>query len=300
MPIDLALRRRFYAEEIQAVSNLKSEGLVEAFARVERERFLPPGPWLVKGEADFGTPPHPTPDADPRHLYHNFSVAIDPARQLFNGAPSLVGVCIDALAVVPGAHALHVGCGLGYYTAVLAHCCGERGRVLGLEADEALASRAQINLSSLASVQLRHGDARAWPDEPFDAVLFSAGVTHLRTEWLDGLRPGGTLVVPLTYAFSPAAPIGKGFYIAITRKNGGAYAARLVTFVAIYSATGLREEAANKRLSESMRTNPMPAFTCVRRESHDPEASCWLHGEGWCLTIDTAPGSGPKGQAIIA
>ncbi len=33
------------------------------------------------------TGPRKTPDADPRHLYHNVSVAIDPARQLFNGAP---------------------------------------------------------------------------------------------------------------------------------------------------------------------------------------------------------------------
>ncbi len=38
------------------------------------------------GEGDFGAGQRPTPEADPRHVYHNFSIAIDPARKLFNGA----------------------------------------------------------------------------------------------------------------------------------------------------------------------------------------------------------------------
>ena len=62
---------------------------------VPRERFLPPGPWTVRSEADFGGPARQTPDDDPRHVYHNLSVAIDPARQLFNGPPSLVALCIE-------------------------------------------------------------------------------------------------------------------------------------------------------------------------------------------------------------
>src|SRR5712691_11987053 len=45
--MDLDLRRRFFAEELEAVSKLRSPLLVDAFAAVPRERFLPPGPWHV-------------------------------------------------------------------------------------------------------------------------------------------------------------------------------------------------------------------------------------------------------------
>jgi len=75
-------RRRFFAEEIQPIANLQSAGLVEALATVPRQQFLPPGPWLIRSESDFGGPSRQTPDGDPRHVYHNLSVAIDRSRQL--------------------------------------------------------------------------------------------------------------------------------------------------------------------------------------------------------------------------
>ena len=132
---DLAAQRRFYAEEIQAVANLTSSGVVEALATVARERFLPDGPWTIRSEADLQAPPRLTPDADPRHVYHNLAVAIDAPRMLFNGAPSVVAMAIDALQLSAGNRVLHIGTGLGYYTALMAHCVGPSGRVVGIEVD---------------------------------------------------------------------------------------------------------------------------------------------------------------------
>ena len=147
--MDLALRRRFFAEEIEAVAKLRSQALVDALAAVPREGFLPPGPWTVMAEADFtGISPaktRQTPDADPARVYHNIGVAIDPERQLFNGQPATLAPWIDSLDLAPGARVLHVGCGLGYYTAVMAVCVGDRGRVLAFEADAALADTARRN-----------------------------------------------------------------------------------------------------------------------------------------------------------
>src|SRR3954463_7476676 len=114
--LSLDARRRFYAEEIQMAANLRTGAVVEAFAAVPRERFLPPGPWTVKSEADLQGAPRQTPDADPRHVYHNIGMAIDPARMLFNGAPGLLGMAIDALTPAAGDRILHLGTGLGYYT----------------------------------------------------------------------------------------------------------------------------------------------------------------------------------------
>ncbi|HEV3057608.1 MAG TPA: hypothetical protein VGY48_05135 [Vicinamibacterales bacterium] len=70
------MRRRFYAEEVQATSNLKSAAVVDALAAVPRERFLGPGPWTIRGEADFLQPPRQTADADPSHVYHNLRLPL--------------------------------------------------------------------------------------------------------------------------------------------------------------------------------------------------------------------------------
>src|SRR5262249_15173902 len=154
MPIDL--RRRFYAEEIEATSNLRSAAVVDALASVPREQFLPPGPWTIRGEADFQSAPRQTADADPRHVYHHIATAIDPARQLFNGAQGLLAMAIDTLAVTPGRRVLHVGAGTGYYTAVLAQCTGSSGRVVAFEVDDALADQARMNLAAFPWVDVRH------------------------------------------------------------------------------------------------------------------------------------------------
>jgi protein-L-isoaspartate(D-aspartate) O-methyltransferase len=106
---------------------------------------------------------------------------------LFNGQPGTLGVWLDALDLVPAARVLHVGCGLGYYTAVIAHSVGPAGRVLALEVDPTLAAEARLNLASLPWVDVRHGDASQLPDETFDAILVNAGVTHPLDGWLDAL-----------------------------------------------------------------------------------------------------------------
>jgi protein-L-isoaspartate(D-aspartate) O-methyltransferase len=82
---DLQALREYYAEELRAVANLQSEALVRAFAKVPREHFLGPGPWQVKSPGFEGY--WTTKDADPKQLYHNVLVAIDPSRQLNNGQP---------------------------------------------------------------------------------------------------------------------------------------------------------------------------------------------------------------------
>ncbi|HEV8395959.1 MAG TPA: hypothetical protein VGQ37_16880 [Vicinamibacterales bacterium] len=135
----LAERRRRFAQEIGTTAHLPAP-LVEAFAAVPRERFLPPGPWLVWGQGQ--TAPQPTPDADPAQVYANQSIAIDAARQLFNGLPSFLGMSIAALGLEPGHHVLHVGPGLGYYTAVMGELVRPGGSVLAVEVDPDLAARA--------------------------------------------------------------------------------------------------------------------------------------------------------------
>jgi protein-L-isoaspartate O-methyltransferase len=50
--VDLSDIRRYFAEEIRAVANIRSEALIDAFAKVPREHFLGPGPWRIQGDRD--------------------------------------------------------------------------------------------------------------------------------------------------------------------------------------------------------------------------------------------------------
>jgi protein-L-isoaspartate(D-aspartate) O-methyltransferase len=289
--IDPALRRRFFAEEIEAVCHLRSATLVDALAAVPREHFLPPGPWTVLGEADLAAmgpaKAQRTPDANPARVYHNVGIAIDPARNLFNGQPGTLAGWIDALALTPGARVLHVGAGLGYYTAVMAHCVGPSGRVLAFEADAALAATAQLNLASMPWVEVRAA-ASADPGHtrPFDAILINAGVTHPLDCWLDTLVAGGRLVLPLTVTMPAMGSIGKGFVFLLQRGEDGGWTASLTGFVAIYSAVGVRDDALNAALGKTMMAGLQraQAVTRLRRDVHEPEASCWFHGSRCCFS----------------
>ena len=287
--MQLALRRRFFAEEIEAVARLRSGALVEALATVPRERYLRPGPWTVLAEIDMaGAGPaklRETPDADPARVYHNIGVAIDPGRQLFNGQPATLAPWIDALGLTPGARVLHVGAGLGYYTAVMAHIAGPSGRVLAFEADAALAEDARANLGPMPWVTVRADHAAHLDGETFDAILINAGVTHPLAAWLDALAPGGRMILPLTASMPAMGPIGKGFVFLVARE-GDTFTARQTGFVAIYSAVGIRDESLNAELGKTMMAGPMRAQTVarLRRDPHTADPACWLHSDGFCLS----------------
>jgi protein-L-isoaspartate(D-aspartate) O-methyltransferase len=283
--IDMSARRRFFAEEIEAIAGLRNARLVDALATIPRERFLRAGPWTVRSEADFAAPPRQTPDADPRHVCHNLVVAIDPARQLYNGTPSLISMAIDALGLSEGRRALHIGAGLGYYTALIAHCVGADGHVTAIEVDEGLAREAHANVSDMPWVDLRHGDASERLAGPFDAILVNAGVTHPLDWWLDALAPGGRMVLPITGTMKAMGPtIGKGLLTLVTKRDEAAFDVRAVTFVAIYSAVGIRDEARGEELGKAMARMPFPPLKRLRRDKHDPIDTCWLHSEGCCLS----------------
>ena len=203
--MELAVRRRFFAEELEAVCALRSPALVEALAAVPRERFLPPGPWTVlvqNVQNDIGmggVQTRMTPDADPARVCHNIGVAIDAPRQLFNGHPGTIAPWLDALGLAPAARVLHVGCGLGYYTAIVAHIVGPAGRVVAYEVDAALAGAAREQLASYPWVDVRRGDASGVlgrPDDQFDAILVNAGLSHPPGTWLDAMAPGARRAAP--------------------------------------------------------------------------------------------------------
>jgi protein-L-isoaspartate(D-aspartate) O-methyltransferase len=283
--------RRFYAEEIQLAAHLSSSLLVEAFSRVPREKFLGPGPWqVVMPDMLGGTTQYvPTPDADPRHVYHNVVIALDRSRDLSNGHPGTLATFIKALELAPGNRVYHLGAGTGYYTAIMAEVVGAGGSVVATEVHPELGPAAQKNLAGYPQVTMQATDGSQFDLGECDAMLINAGVTHPLPLWLDRLREGGRLVVPITVSMGLGPNLGKGVMLKITRR-GNNYAAQVVTFVAIYSAIGARDPALEPVLGKALATGALMKVKSVRRDQHAPEESCVVHGAAVCLSLGQESG----------
>src|SRR5690348_18175945 len=59
--------------------------------------------------------------------YSDVLVAIDESRQLDTGLPSLWAHVFDVLDIKEGERVVQIGCGLGYYAAILSELVGRRG-----------------------------------------------------------------------------------------------------------------------------------------------------------------------------
>jgi len=280
--------RSFYAQEVQFAASLRTPGLVQAFATVPRERFLGPGPWQL-GSAEGRAMSvagllqlsYVTVE-DPRDLYHNVVVLLDREKDINNGQPSALGRWIDSLALLPGERAYHLGCGVGYYTALIAEVVGPGGKVLGLELQAELAERAQQNLASYAQVKVEAGDGALFDPGDCDAMLINCGVTHPQAIWLDRLHEGGRLVVPITVPMN--ATTGQGVMLKIVR-SGGTYSTELVTTLAIFSGGRLRDPELEQQILKGLRSGGLLRLKSVRRDAHEPGETCVVHGQDVCLSL---------------
>lgn len=280
--------RAFYAQEVRFDASLTTPGLVEAFAKVPREKFLGPGPWQI-GSADaramsvagFGQLSYVTVE-DPRDVYHNVVISLDRAKDINNGQPGSLGRWIDALALRPGERVYHLGCGVGYYTAIMAEVVGPKGNVVGLELQPDLAARAIKNLAAYANMEVEAGDGATFDPGESDAMFVNCGVTHPQTKWLERLREGGRLVAPFTMAVN--ATIGQGVMTKIMRSNGR-YATEMVSPVGIYSGVNLRDDALQPQLLKGLTTRGLLKLKSVRRDAHEMGETCVVHAEGVCLSL---------------
>lgn len=146
-------------------------------------------------------------NAIPRHIFVDEALAIrayeDTPLPIGSGQtisqPWVVARMTElARAGLPLDRVLEIGTGCGYQTAVLAHVARE---VYTVERVGALVAKARRNLKALKvrNVRLMHGDGTAelGEDLQFDAIVVTAGATHVPTRLLKHLKPNGRMVIPL-------------------------------------------------------------------------------------------------------
>src|ERR1017187_1643606 len=287
--------RRRYARKIRRKAHLHSKLLVSAFAETPREHYLGPPPWKLLTPKGYRSPRK----SHPRHLYDDVQVGILPERGLNNGQPSGLAMWFDALNLKRNERVVHIGCGTGYYTAILANVVGPGGHVRAFEIDAELAPRAASNLAHLRQVEVIHGDGSVLDPGPADAIFVNAGANYPAPIWLDAIPVKGRLMFPLISTLTVRHPavvpwrarcyprfssFGLGGMMLLVMREPSHLSVHVVSSVGIFPCIGAIEREADKRAAASLQRPDYDSITSLRRDSHDQDDSCWLHGEGFCFS----------------
>jgi protein-L-isoaspartate(D-aspartate) O-methyltransferase len=292
---DLQQVRARFAQEIQRQRHIESAGLIEGLATIPRENFVGPGPWKIVRAGAYQL----TPDDDPRHLYDNVLVALDERRMLNNGEPSALLLFLDSLTLSAGDRFLHIGCGVGYYSAIAAHAVGPQGSVVAVEIDPALAARAKLNLRSYGTVKVVTNNGTLDRLGTFDAIFVNAGCTGPHSIWLDQLAVGGRLLIPLTVSIPTMPGIGAGSMLLVTRGETE-YSAKFTSPVGIFHCEGARSAEQEALLAKAFAAGDRGSVCRLRLDAHELGSDCWLHASDICLESDPALRQGPREPVHVA
>ena len=120
-------------------------------------------------------------------------------------------------------------------------------------------------------------------------IVASAGATHPLPAWIDALKPGGRLLFPMTVTRGP------GGMLLVTRLDGDEFSARFLCAAAFYEFAGARDPDVSSRLEQALTRDRGAGVKSLHRAPHPEEETCWLHGDGWCLSRREVT-AGTKGQ----
>lgn len=150
--------------------------VLEAMARVPRERFVPPE------YAPLAWDNRPLPICNDQTI----------------SQPEIVAAMTEALRLRGGEKVLEIGTGSGYQAAVLAELARE---VITVERFPSLAEQARARLAELGYRNVRvesAGPVLGRPeDAPYDAIIVTAGAPDVPSMLVEQLAPGGRLVIPI-------------------------------------------------------------------------------------------------------
>ena len=275
---ELAIVRRAYAKQV-TIRYAAHPRVEAAFAAVRREAFLGLGPWPIV----LRQHPNPyvtTPDDDPVYLYQDVFIGLVPERNLNNGQPSGHAMLMVYADPRPSEHVVHIGAGVGYYTAILAHMVGSSGQVTAVEYEPALAARLAVNFADRPNVRAVHGDGTKIDFGPADVIYGNAGVTRPADLWLDRLNDGGRMILALT---KDKDTVGAWFLI---ERRGDQFLAKWISAAGLFPCEGARDAESERALVAALEKGGWERVTRLYRRGDVPEEQCWLKAPDWCLAYD--------------
>jgi protein-L-isoaspartate(D-aspartate) O-methyltransferase len=215
-------------------------------------------------------------------LYSNHLIALDPARGINNGQPSLHALCMDALSLRRGQHVIQIGAGTGYYAAILAQLVGPAGRVHAFEIDPELAAQARRNLVAWPWVEVQPCSGTTSDLPGADVIYVNAGLNFPSPVWLEALRPDGRLLFPL----QPAEREHRFGGMLLLRKSADpeVWPARFVCRAGFIPCEDVpHDNQAGQALRAAFNRGDWQNVKCFHLGS-DPDENCWFKGEGWWLS----------------
>lgn len=261
----LADFRAVFADAITARAGCRSPRIRDAFARVPRHEFVPPGPWRF---SEHGTP---TASDDPALLYQDLALGLE--NGLTTGTPSLHAMLLDAAAIQTGDRVVQIGTGMGYFSAILAELVGPSGAVRAFEIDP-IAEIARTKLAPWPQVRV---EARSGvtTHEPADVLYAFAGVQQIPPEWIAAVKPGGRMLVPIV-------PGEREGGMLLATREGDGWTARFVCPARFIPCIGATDETIVARLAAAFARGDMASVRQLRLDA--PDGSCWFAGDGWWLS----------------
>ncbi len=173
-PYEVA-RRRMVADQLVA-GGIKDQRVLEAMLQVPRHEFVNPG---MQNQA-----------------YEDRPLQIGMAQTI--SQPLMVAIMTEALELKGGEKILEIGTGSGYQAAILAELAKD---IYTIERLDTLSIRARRVLHKLLykNIHFRIGDGTlGWPEEaPFDCIVVTAGSPEIQKNFIDQLKDGGRLVIPV-------------------------------------------------------------------------------------------------------
>jgi protein-L-isoaspartate(D-aspartate) O-methyltransferase len=272
----LAEQRNRFAAAMASAPGVDDPRVGQAFARVPRENFVGRGPWMVLSSDGYID----TPSADPALLYQDIVVALAPEKRINNGQPSLHARCLSAAHVRPGEQVLHIGCGSGYYTAILAELATHTGVVTAWDVEPTLVAAASHNLRRWSNVAVALRSGTSPPISPSDVIYVNAGCTRPLKIWVDALQEGGRLLFPLTPGWN------FGGMLKVTRRGNG-YEAQFICRCSFIPCNGNSDAEMEDRLAQAFSRGGIEQVLSLHFGVDAPGTDLWFAGEDWWLS--TAP-----------
>ncbi len=171
-------RQQMVERQLQA-RDITDGRVLAAMGKVPRHRFVRPG--LIE------------------EAYTDRPLPIEEGQTI--SQPYIVALMTQLLELKGPERVLEVGTGSGYQAAVLAELVQQ---VYTIEILPRLAKSAAGRLKALGytNVEVRAGDGyQGWPEQaPFDAIIVTAGASHIPQPLIAQLKEGGRLVIPVDVA----------------------------------------------------------------------------------------------------
>src|SRR3989344_4363311 len=170
-------KRQELIDKIILEGNLKTDNIIKAFRKVQREKFV------LSEHKDYAYADEPLP------IFKKQTIS----------QPSTVAIMTEALKPEKGNNILEIGSGSGYQAAILSEIVGSKGRVVTIERHHELAEFARKNLEGRKNVILIEGDGTLGCQEyaPYDRIIVTAEAPLLPEALIKQLKEKGRLVIPI-------------------------------------------------------------------------------------------------------